>query len=207
VDDVDPLRVFISSKQAEFTAEREALATIIRKMPLLAPVTAEAWSPERADVRERFLADVRRCPIYVGLFGCVFSGPTVVEYETACENPRREILIYIKRCPSDRVEPSLRPVLEALRAKHTVTEYDAPAQLQARFRRHLWSAVKRMIDAYIELRQPAPVAQGSQSVLRRLWDKQRVHLRDLGLPGDLSPEDAGRWAERLGSMLQSHAEA
>src|ERR1700726_3692336 len=97
VDDL--IRVFISSKQSEFHAEREALYQVIKRLPLLVPVLAEQWPPQRLEVRGRFLRAVRRSPIYVGLFGCIYSEPTVLEYEAAIENPAREVLIYIKRCP------------------------------------------------------------------------------------------------------------
>jgi hypothetical protein len=201
MEDFDPVRVFISSKQSEFTAEREALADVIRGLPLLAPIIAEEWSPERRDVRERFLQDVRRSPIYVGLFGCVYSAPTVVEYETACENPRREILIYIRPCPEGRIDAQLNPVLTALRDGHVTSQFETVGQLVGRFERHLWSAVKRIIDKYVELQQPPPTAQGVRSVLGRLWETRRAHLQELGLPGALSSQDAGRWAGRLSAML------
>ena len=83
-----PIRVFISSKQAEFVSERNALRQIVKKVPLLAAVTAEEWSPQR-ELQERYLADVRRCPIYVGLFGTIYSQPTEIEYQTATEHARQ----------------------------------------------------------------------------------------------------------------------
>lgn len=202
VDDL--IRVFISSKQSEFHDERAAFQQVIRRLPLLVPVLAEDWPPQRLEVRERFLRDVRRSPIYVGLFGCIYSAPTVLEYETAIENPAREILIYIKRCPREKTEPNLVPFLERLQER-TVKVFADLAELLPVFEQHLWSAVGRMIGAYMELQAAAPVARGlglRESPLVRAWRMRREQIEGLGLPGGLSVEDASHWSIRLQQLGQ-----
>jgi Domain of unknown function (DUF4062) len=203
VDDL--IRVFISSKQSEFYAERAALCQVIKRLPLLVPVLAEEWPPQRLEVRERFLRDVRRSPIYVGLFGCIYSEPTVQEYEAAVENPAREVLIYIKRCPGALVDPPLAPFLEELQ-RRTVKMFNDVEELLPVFEQHLWSAVGRMIGAYLELQAPAPVTRGGrQSPMQRTWLLRRGHLEGLGLPGDLSAERVTEWLGRLKQLARAAA--
>lgn len=195
--------MFISSKQSEFHDERAAFQQVIRRLPLLVPVLAEDWPPQRLEVRERFLRDVRRSPIYVGLFGCIYSAPTVLEYEAAIENPAREILLYIKRCPQERMEPSLAPFLERLQER-TVKVFADLNELLPVFEQHLWSAVGRMIGAYLELQAPAPVARGlglRESPLLRAWRMRRQQIAALGLPGGLSVKDASHWSIRIQQMV------
>jgi Domain of unknown function (DUF4062) len=204
MEDLQVIRVFISSKQSEFKAEREALANLVRPLPLLAPVLAEDWSPQRSNVVDRFLEDVRRSPIYVGLFGCLCSDPTIVEYRTACENPFREILVFVRFCPAARMDAALEPVLQEIRGAHTTRQFTDLHDLLPAFTTHLWNAVERMVAAYLKLKEPFPLAQGSQrSVLQRRWESQREHLLKLGLPGDATPESATRWAQRLSAMLEA----
>ena len=204
MDDREPVRVFISSNQSEFEAERTVLTGVIRRLPLLAPVIAEAWPPDRDDIRKKFLLEVRRCPIYVGLFGRVYSEPTMLEYEAAVENPRRAIMIYVRRVDPTTVDPQLVAILQKMYADHTIAAFDTVDDLKRGFARHLWSAVKRIIEAYVDLWQPAPTVLGPEadSVLGRLWHTRQAHLRGLGLPGGLSADEGAQWAGRLTEMLR-----
>src|SRR6185503_13788870 len=109
---MDPISVFISSKQSEFETERAVLADKIRGIPFLDAVVAEEWAPERTPVQDVFLEKVRRCPIYVGLFQCIYSEPTEMEYRAGIENPYREVLLYVKTCRGTR-DPHLTQLIEA----------------------------------------------------------------------------------------------
>jgi len=199
---LEPLRVFISSKQAEFREERRAMAEVIARTPLLAPVVAEEWSPGRQEVRQKYLDDVRKSPIYVGLFGAVYSEHTLAEYEAARENPYREIMIYIKKQPAD-VDAQLAPWLETFQDRHVCKVFETAQDVLPFFEKHLWDAVRRMIEAYLELKEPEPVARGSStSVLKRRWAARREQLLALGLPGTLSATSAADYADQLSAMLQ-----
>ena len=69
------------------------------------PLQAENWSPQRQPIYDTFASDVKALPIYVGLFGCMYSEPTEQEYRVAIQEPRREILIYFRGC--DARDPAL----------------------------------------------------------------------------------------------------
>jgi hypothetical protein len=198
---LEPVRVFISSKQSEFREERRGMAEIIETLPLLAPVLAEDWAPERLEVREKFLADVRRSPIYVGLFGAVYSEPTVLEYETARENPCREILIYIKRQEDPaKIDPRLAPLLSVFQDRHTCKVFETPQDVLPSFEKHLWNAVRVMIEAFLDLQKPEPVTRGELSPQKRRWAARRALLAEIGLPGDHSPESAAEYVAELSQM-------
>jgi len=202
---LEPIRVFISSKQSEFREARLRMAEIIEGMPLLVPILAEDWAPERLDVREKFLGDVRRSPIYVGLFGNVYSEPTILEYDTARENPYREILIYIREQESATIDSRLAPFLQLLKERHTCKIFETVQNILPFFEKHLWNAVRAMIEAYIELQKPAPVTHGGDSPFQRRWAARRAQLGLLGLPGGLSPENAAEYAAKLSEMLSRHS--
>ena len=197
------VRVFISSKQSEFKKERSEIAHLVSGMPLLAPVLAEEWSPARAEVRETFLADVRRSPIYVGLFGCVYSAATELEYRTALENPYREILVYLRRCT--RADQELLPLLNSWTTEctHTVKIFENWDDLRPHFEKHLWDAVRRMIEAYLQLSAPQPRAHAPGSVMEAKWREGLRQIVALGLPGDLSAPSVQSWVERLSGAYGS----
>jgi hypothetical protein len=197
------VRVFISSKQKEFQSERQGMQEVIRKLPLLAADLAEDWSPERAKVKTTFLNRVRSAPIYVGLFGRIYSAPTCLEYETALENSRREVLLYIKECQDrERLLTDFLSRLEIPEHVHTIKPFRDWDELKPFFERHLWDAVKRMIDHYFLLTEPEPSTRGQTSILARRWHEARAGLLNLGLPGAQEPEQSAIWAKRLKEMLQ-----
>jgi hypothetical protein len=192
-----PIKVFISSKQAEFKREREGMFELISGMPLLAPILAEDWSPGRDDVKGRYLRNVRESPIYVGLFGCIYSGPTEEEYRAALENPFREILVYVREC--DQADLGLTALRKSFLEDcvHAVKVFRTWDDLKPVFERHIWNAVYRMIQAYMEMAKPQPQARGADSVMLDNWRLAKSQLSELGLPGTGTPEDSILWAERL----------
>jgi hypothetical protein len=196
------VRVFISSKQQEFRQERQGIQDMVASLPLLAPDLAEDWSPEREPVENTFLRRVRSAPIYVGLFGCIYSASTCLEYETACENPHREVLVYIRECQNR--DPRLADFVGQLNNPergHTIKQFHDWEDLKPYFERHLWDAVRRMIDNYVRLAEPEPVTRAADSIRARRWRETRERLLGLGLPGAYNPKQAAAWAQRLIEML------
>jgi Domain of unknown function (DUF4062) len=180
---MDAISVFISSKQSEFETERAVLADKIRSIPFLDVVLAEEWAPERTPVQDVFLEKVRRCPIYVGLFQCIYSEPTEMEYRAGMENPYREVLLYIKGCRGTR-DPRLAQLIDAARSRHVTFQFDGVKDLLPVFRLHLQAALVRMVENLQALGKQEPVSRSTDSVLQRRWAAQQRHLRALGLPED-----------------------
>jgi hypothetical protein len=180
--DNDPIRVFISSKQKEFETERRVMKDIVQSSPLMAPVLAEDFAPQRDDVRSRFLGDVGRCPIYVGLFGCVYSAPTEDEYRHALLNSAREILIYDRPCPDGRDE-KLSALITDIQANHVPAKLGSVAKLRKQFAEHLHLAVARMVRLLLDQAAPPPRAQGDEdSVIAAAWTERRLQLMAMGFP-------------------------
>jgi hypothetical protein len=177
------IQVFISSKQSEFETERAVLAHEIRNIPLLEPVLAEEWNPTGTSVQEVYLHDVRTSPIYVGLFGSIYSQPTHLEYKAACENPYREKLIYLKQ--TDKIDEPLRQLLVEFQDRHVTAKFRTLADLVPVFSKHLSAALSRMINTLQLFGEPKPVAQGKATVLAKQWENRRKHIRELGLPENL----------------------
>lgn len=182
------LPVLISSKQAEFPVERADIVKIMEPMPLLAADAAEGWAPEAVDVQEKSVQRANACLIYVGLFGCIHSEPTILEYRAATRNPHREILVYIRDC--DNREPQLSAFLSEVIAPvtgRTVLRYSDWRAVRKRFRDHLWEAIGRMAQHCLRLGSP-PAAMGPGSALARRWERERAGLLELGLPA--TPSEA-----------------
>lgn len=175
------VRVFVSCKQSEFEMERYAITHAIQSIPSLQPVLAEEWSPAAASVREVYLQDVRTSPIYVGLFGQLYSEPTKLEYLAACANPYRAKLIYIKE--SNQVEPLMHELIRyLLEERHTITKFRTVADLLPVFSKHLADAVNRVMETRQLLDEPRPVAHSAgkgHSVLEQRWMKRQEQLTEL----------------------------
>jgi hypothetical protein len=189
------LKVLISSKQLEFQAERSDILNIMKSLPLLAADAAEEWSPEAEAVQNVSVRQASGCSIYIGLFGCIYSYPTILEYEAAAQNPYREMLVYVKDCPNR--DESLAAFLEKVKDPtngRTLVTYRDWESLRSRVEKHLWDAVGRMVEHLLRLGHP-PVALGSGGAMERRWRHERQCLIDLGLPSDR--ELAVRFADGL----------
>jgi ATP-dependent DNA helicase RecG len=128
---MNPLRIFISSVQKEFAAERRAVKEFIHADPLFSrffTVFVFEDTPARgrrtADV---YLAEVERAAVYVGLFGDNYGfedargvSPTEREFDRATELGK-ERLVFIK----DATGRSRHPKMQALirRAEGAVTRH------------------------------------------------------------------------------------
>jgi hypothetical protein len=194
------LPVLISSKQAEFQTEREDIYKIMKSMPLLAVDVAENWPPQSVPILEQSVQQARACAIYVGLYGCIYSQPTIEEYRAASENRYREILIYVKQCPSNR-DPQLTDFLGQVMAPTTgyiVLTYSDWPKIRKQFTEHLWAAIGRMAMHALRLGEPPKALGDDAAVLEQQWEAEKSALLNLGLPAD--PKQALELADLLKSQ-------
>ena len=142
------ISVFISSKQGELDTERHIVRQRAEDAGLSAEL-AEEWPPGRADIRRVYLDRVASCCIYVGLFYRTYSEPTIEEYETASENPYREMLIYWRAAAAEEVDPRLMEFMKRVGFRHVYRKYQRPEDLLPMIREHLRAALTRMMQLLI----------------------------------------------------------
>jgi len=178
------LNVLISSKQKEFVRERADIRSLMAPMPLLVADAAEDWDPQSAAIRETYLRQAKSCALYVGLFGCVFSAPTIEEYRAAAGNPLRQVLVYVKECAGGR-DAALTDFLHELsdpESGRTLVTYTVWDEVRPQFMRHLWAAIQRMIEHCIELgNKPVTLSSGAGALERRRH-RYEAALAEMGFP-------------------------
>ncbi|MBQ3290250.1 MAG: DUF4062 domain-containing protein [Kiritimatiellae bacterium] len=104
-------KVFISSVQREFAAERQILAEYIRKDALLGKFFDVFLFEEEpacdVEARDLYLPEVERSDVYLGILGAQFGNadadgvsPTEREYDLATAKGK-ERLVFVKKCERD----------------------------------------------------------------------------------------------------------
>src|SRR6185369_1660065 len=153
-----PIRVFLSSKMKEFEIERKIIGFQIGALPGFEVNAAEDWPAASGPVRGMYLGGVRRCHIYIGLFGRLYSEATKDEYDEACTNPLRQKLIYLKS-GRHSIDDKLTSLIETIHASHRPSAFKDAADLQRQVFRDLHFAVAEMLDQALQRGQPSPIPQ------------------------------------------------
>jgi hypothetical protein len=195
------VRVFISSKQSEFEAERAVLANELRHIPLFEPILAEEWNPTGTNVHEVYLRDVRTCPIYVGLFGSIYSEPTHLEYLAACDNPYREKLIYLKK--SENIQDKLQDLIKDFNHLHVPAKFNTIGDLVPVFSKHLMAALSRMISVLQLMGEKMPVTYGLGGAMQRRWVSRQKQVIELGLPVPATTNQHNEFIAEIESAMTS----
>ncbi|NLZ30408.1 MAG: DUF4062 domain-containing protein [Methanomicrobiales archaeon] len=123
---MNPVRIFVSSVQKEFTGEREALRVYLRGDALMRRFFEvfffEDVSATDCNTDDLYLDEVRRCDIYVGLFGETYGSenaeglsPTEREFDLATSEGKYR-LIYVKGTDNDARHPKMRALISRAEA-------------------------------------------------------------------------------------------
>jgi ATP-dependent DNA helicase RecG len=133
---MNPIRLFISSVQKEFAAERAALRNYLRGDALMRrffePFLFEDMPAADRRADEVYLHEVERCDIYIGLFGNDYGNenkkgfsPTELEFKEAgkLHKPR---LIFVKGNDDQARQPKMKALIkkagnELIRRKFATT--------------------------------------------------------------------------------------
>lgn len=116
------LRIFISSVQKEFVAERAALRDYLRGDPLMRrffePFFFEEVPAADHHADEVYLDEVARCDVYLGLFGNEYGfegegglSPTESEFALATQQ-RKTRLIFVKGVDDKARHPKIRALIQ-----------------------------------------------------------------------------------------------
>lgn len=136
-----PLRLFVSSVQREFAEERAALRAYLRGDPLmrrffdaflLEDVPATDRRPDA-----RYLDEVERCDLYVGLFGREYGSvdadgvsPTEREFDRA-QALGKHRLIFVKGEARDTRHPRMQALIDRAQANLVRRRFSTPTDLVA----------------------------------------------------------------------------
>ncbi len=135
-----PLRIFISSAQAEFAEERAALRDYVRGDPLIRRFF-DVFRFEDAPASDRrpdqlYLDEVERCDIYVGLFGTDYGNedeegvsPTEREFDRATDRGSHR-LVFVKGADDAR-HPKMRALIRKAQAGLIRKRFHTTAELVA----------------------------------------------------------------------------
>lgn len=130
-------KVFISSVQREFAAERQMLAEYVRKDPLLCKFFEVFLFEESpacdVEVRDLYLPEVEKSDIYLGILGAQFGNadadgvsPTEREYDVATAKGK-ERLLFIKTCERD---PREECFVQKVQSEVVRKSFGTPEELQ-----------------------------------------------------------------------------
>ena len=131
-----PVRIFISSVQKEFAEERAALRDYLRGDALMRRFF-EVFFFEDVPAADRrtdglYLDEVRRCDIYVGLFGNNYGtenaeglSPTEREFDLATAEGKYR-LIYVKGTDDDARHPKMRSLIGRAQAGLIRKRFNTP---------------------------------------------------------------------------------
>lgn len=135
------LRLFISSVQKEFAAERTALAAYLRGDPLLRRFF-EAFVFEEAPAADRradevYLDEVQRCEVFVGLFGRDYGfedakgvSPTEREFDLATRRHKHR-LIFVKGADDHGRHPKMQALIRKAGSQLIRRRFGTTAELIA----------------------------------------------------------------------------
>ena len=138
---MNPIRIFISSVQPEFAAERAALRDYLRGDALMRRFF-DVFLFEDVPAADRrpdnlYLDEVRRCDLYVGLFGYEYGSenadgisPTEQEFDLATAEGKYR-LIYVKGTDDEARHPGMRSLVARAQAGLIRKRFTTAAELVA----------------------------------------------------------------------------
>jgi len=198
-----PVRIFISSVQKEFAGERAALRDYLRGDALMRRFF-EVFLFEDVPAADRrtddlYLDEVRRCDIYVGLFGNDYGSenagglsPTEREFDLATAEGKYR-LIYVRGTDDAARHPKMRALIGRAEAGLIRKRFNAPSELVA----GLYAALVEYLEEKQLIRSgpfdAAPCMKATPGDLdpdRMAWFIRTARAtRRFPLAGDASPHD------------------
>ncbi len=198
-----PVRIFISSVQKEFADERAALRDYLRGDALMRRFF-EVFLFEDVPAADRrtddqYLDEVRRCDIYVGLFGSDYGSenagglsPTEREFDLATAEGKYR-LIYVRGTDDEARHPKMRALVGKAQAGLIRKRFNTPSELVA----GLYAALVEYLEEKQLIRSgPFDAAPCTKATLEHL-DPERMAwflrtaraTRRFPLAPDASPAD------------------
>jgi len=181
------MKIFVSSVQKEFAAERKALGDYLSGDPLLRRFFETFLFERDIPASDRrpdlvYLEEVRNCDIYIGLFGTEYGwenqnglSPTHLEYAEATQLGKTR-LIFVKGATDEQKHPKMQALIR-----------EVGTQL---VRRRFQDSADLMPDVYASL---VDYLEESGQLNRAPWDARAARKATLD---DLDPENIDRFVRR-----------
>ena len=200
---MQPLGIFISSVQREFTEERAALRDYLRSDPLMRrffdPFLFEDVPATDRRPDELYLDEVERCEVYVGLFGRDYGtedergiSPTEREFDHATALGKHR-LIFVKGASDDARHPKMQALTDKAQAGLIRKRFSTAAELVS----GLYTALVDYLDRKDLIRQGPFDASPCMGARLEDLDYERMttfirtarRARQFPLPEDTSAVD------------------
>lgn len=181
------MKIFISSVQKEFAKERKALGEYLANDPLLRRFFDSFLFERDVPASDRrpdavYLDEVRKCDLYVGLFGDEYGGenaeglsPTQLEFNEATRLGKTR-LIFVKGATDERKNPKMQALIRQVGTQLV--------------RRRFQSSADLLPDVYASL---VDYLEESRQLNRAPWDARAARKATLA---DLDPENIARFVRR-----------
>lgn len=116
------LIIFISSRIEEFESDRLILKDELKKINMK-PIIFEDYGAQDIPVEEANIEDVRKCHIFIGIYGLKYSGPTYKEFKEAIES-NKSCLFYIKKHSNgEKLDSKMKDFISEIKAQNKTYKY------------------------------------------------------------------------------------
>lgn len=196
-------RIFVSSVQKEFAAERQALRDFVRRDPLLRQFfdvfLFEDGPASGRSVRSVYLGEVDRCTVYVALLGHDYGSedregisPTEREFDRATAQ-RKERLVFLRHADDSARVPKLQAFVRKIGTDVVRRRFSSTDELLREFSASLVAHLTRrgLIQSLPIEQRPcagASLADIDPEAIRRFVALAR-HERQFPLAAETSPAE------------------
>ncbi len=143
--------VFLSSDQKEFEKERKRLSKIVCEIPFCSCIPIEERGADTVNVVEVSLKAVRKCDVYIGIFGSQYSETTIKEYNEAVKS-HKSCLCYVKKTRNRNIKLEVFIEID-LRNRFKYHEFKGKTELYKQVKNDLKKLVFETLRDGLEFRK------------------------------------------------------
>lgn len=179
VSQMSPHRVFVSGDQSELGAERNSVIIAIGNVRQ-DPVAWETTGATSTTVQKWYEEEIRKCDVYVGVFGHCYSKPTCDEFVLASQIGLKRLIFLKFLDPKQPREKKLQDFIDnEIRPRVRYENFSSQADLQIRVERSLVELIARTYHAPVIHRSGLSFID--QSIVESINLKHVAFSRELQL--------------------------
>ena len=134
---MERLRIFVSGKEDELSEERKTVLKVIAEMGFEGE-SSENRPASKKTPKDLYIPEVQKSDIYIGVFGKVFSSPSIDEFDTAVKTLMAP-LIFVKKL-EDR-EEKIQKFLNKISDKLYYKIFDDLEDLESKVKKSIVSEI------------------------------------------------------------------